>query len=56
MTMKMISEDDRQQVDTAGEVTARDLRRVFWRSFMMEFSRNYERQMNWRLRIRLFRY
>lgn len=46
MTMKMISEDDRQQVDTAGEVTARDLRRVFWRSFMMEFSWNYERQMN----------
>lgn len=46
MTMKMISEDDRQQVDTAGEVTARDLLRVFWRSFMMEFSWNYERQMN----------
>ncbi|MEX9232398.1 PTS system mannose/fructose/sorbose family transporter subunit IID [Citrobacter cronae] len=46
MTMKMISEDDRQQADTAGEVTARDLRRVFWRSFMMEFSWNYERQMN----------
>lgn len=46
MTMKMISEDDRQRVDTAGEVTARDLRRVFWRSFMMEFSWNYERQMN----------
>ncbi|EIC8197241.1 PTS mannose/fructose/sorbose transporter family subunit IID [Salmonella enterica] len=46
MTMKMISDKDRQQAETTGLVTARDLRRVFWRSFQMEFSWNYERQMN----------
>ncbi|EAP9194193.1 PTS mannose/fructose/sorbose transporter family subunit IID [Salmonella enterica subsp. diarizonae] len=45
MTMK-ISDKDRQQAETTGLVTARDLRRVFWRSFQMEFSWNYERQMN----------
>ncbi|MBX4132171.1 PTS system mannose/fructose/sorbose family transporter subunit IID [Frischella sp. Ac48] len=27
-------------------ITKQDLRRVFWRSFQMEFSWNYERQMN----------
>lgn len=27
-------------------ITHKDLRRVFWRSFQMEFSWNYERQMN----------
>ncbi|HAU3158098.1 TPA: PTS mannose/fructose/sorbose transporter family subunit IID [Salmonella enterica subsp. houtenae] len=42
----MISDKDRQQAETTGLVTARDLRRVFWRSFQMEFSWNYERQMN----------
>ncbi|WP_186787700.1 PTS system mannose/fructose/sorbose family transporter subunit IID, partial [Salmonella enterica] len=42
----MISDKDRQQAETTGLVTARDLRRVFWRSFLMEFSWNYERQMN----------
>lgn len=35
MTMKMISDKDRQQAETTGLVTARDLRRVFWRSFQM---------------------
>lgn len=52
MTMKMISDKDRQQAETTGLVTARDLRRVFWRSFQMEFSPNYERQMN--LGVRLY--
>ncbi|WP_411904996.1 PTS system mannose/fructose/sorbose family transporter subunit IID, partial [Salmonella enterica] len=42
----MISDRDRQQAETPGLVTSRDLRRVFWRSFQMEFSWNYERQMN----------
>ncbi|EEC5263550.1 TPA: PTS system mannose/fructose/sorbose family transporter subunit IID [Salmonella enterica] len=43
MTQKMISED-KQDKDSI--ITAKDLRRVFWRSFQMEFSWNYERQMN----------
>ncbi len=46
MTTKMISEQNRPQADNPQGVTARDLRRVFWRSFQMEFSWNYERQMN----------
>ncbi len=36
MTMKMISDKDRQQAETTGLVTARDLRRVFT-AFQMEF-------------------
>ncbi|EKA6789543.1 PTS system mannose/fructose/sorbose family transporter subunit IID, partial [Salmonella enterica] len=40
MTQKMSSENQ------DGIITAKDLRRVFWRSFQMEFSWNYERQMN----------
>lgn len=40
---KMIS-DNPQQAEP--QITPRDLRRVFWRSFQMEFSWNYERQMN----------
>lgn len=28
------------------EITKKELNRVFWRSFQMEFSWNYERQMN----------
>lgn len=37
MTMKMISDKDHQQAETTGLVTARDLRRVFWRSFRWSF-------------------
>lgn len=37
----MTTSENKQQV-----ITKRDLRRVFWRSFQMEFSWNYERQMN----------
>ena len=47
MTTKMISEETlppQEQEET--RITPRDLRRVFWRSFQMEFSWNYERQMN----------
>ncbi|URQ62501.1 PTS system mannose/fructose/sorbose family transporter subunit IID [Pantoea alhagi] len=39
----MISDNEPQ---TEPQITPRDLRRVFWRSFQMEFSWNYERQMN----------
>nr|WP_160623729.1 PTS system mannose/fructose/sorbose family transporter subunit IID [Mixta intestinalis] len=39
----MISED---KTPAEPAITPRDLRRVFWRSFQMEFSWNYERQMN----------
>lgn len=28
------------------KITEKELNRVFWRSFQMEFSWNYERQMN----------
>lgn len=45
MTMK-ISEETLPQVHDENAINARDLRRVFWRSFQMEFSWNYERQMN----------
>lgn len=45
MTMK-ISEETLPQVQDENAINARDLRRVFWRSFQMEFSWNYERQMN----------
>ena len=40
---KMISDNENPMEPT---ITPRDLRRVFWRSFQMEFSWNYERQMN----------
>ncbi|MDU2776196.1 MAG: PTS system mannose/fructose/sorbose family transporter subunit IID, partial [Klebsiella grimontii] len=47
MTTKMISEETlRPQEQEETRITPRDLRRVFWRSFQMEFSWNYERQMN----------
>ncbi|ARJ44192.1 PTS mannose transporter subunit IID [Pantoea alhagi] len=39
----MISDNEPQ---AEPQITPRDLRRVFWRSFQMEFSWNYERQMN----------
>lgn len=46
MTTKMISEENPQPQQAPSAITPRDLRRVFWRSFQMEFSWNYERQMN----------
>ncbi|NUU68389.1 PTS system mannose/fructose/sorbose family transporter subunit IID [Enterobacteriaceae bacterium BIT-l23] len=47
MTTKMTSENTNSVQPTEPEtITPRDLRRVFWRSFQMEFSWNYERQMN----------
>ncbi|HBW0856139.1 PTS system mannose/fructose/sorbose family transporter subunit IID [Klebsiella variicola] len=47
MTTKTISEETLQpQEQEETQITPRDLRRVFWRSFQMEFSWNYERQMN----------
>ncbi len=45
MTTK-ISEETLPQVQDENAINARDLRRVFWRSLQMEFSWNYERQMN----------
>ncbi|MBP2098058.1 mannose/fructose/N-acetylgalactosamine-specific phosphotransferase system component IID [Enterococcus rivorum] len=36
--MKISNEDSK--------ITKKDLNKVFWRSFQMEFSWNYERQMN----------
>lgn len=38
---KMMTSKNKNQL-----ITKQDLRRVFWRSFQMEFSWNYERQMN----------
>ncbi|MBS0970964.1 MULTISPECIES: PTS system mannose/fructose/sorbose family transporter subunit IID [Yersiniaceae] len=47
MTMKMISEEQAvETVEPHQALSAKELRRVFWRSFQMEFSWNYERQMN----------
>ena len=46
MTTKMISEETLPETQDENAINARDLRRVFWRSFQMEFSWNYERQMN----------
>lgn len=46
MTTKMISEETLPETQEENAINARDLRRVFWRSFQMEFSWNYERQMN----------
>jgi len=45
MTTK-ISEETQPETQDENAINARDLRRVFWRSFQMEFSWNYERQMN----------
>ncbi|AXF59980.1 PTS mannose/fructose/sorbose transporter family subunit IID [Leclercia sp. W6] len=45
MTTK-ISEETLPETQDENTINARDLRRVFWRSFQMEFSWNYERQMN----------
>jgi len=42
----MISEETLPETQNENAINARDLRRVFWRSFQMEFSWNYERQMN----------
>jgi len=42
----MISEETQPETQDENAINARDLRRVFWRSFQMEFSWNYERQMN----------
>jgi len=42
----MISEETLSETQDENAINARDLRRVFWRSFQMEFSWNYERQMN----------
>jgi len=42
----MISEETLPETQDENAINARDLRRVFWRSFQMEFSWNYERQMN----------
>ncbi|SQC18921.1 PTS system protein [Klebsiella pneumoniae] len=54
MTTKMISEETLQpQAQEETRITPRDLRRVFWRSFQMEFSWNYERQMNLGLCLRV---
>ena len=46
MTMKMISEETQVTEEPAEGITNKELRSVFWRSFQMEFSWNYERQMN----------
>lgn len=45
---KMTTSNDSSNTSNQEEnvITKRDLRRVFWRSFQMEFSWNYERQMN----------
>lgn len=43
MTMMKTSEKENQEVS---HLDKKDLRRLFWRSFQMEFSWNYERQMN----------
>jgi len=42
----MISEETLPETQDENAINARDLRRVLWRSFQMEFSWNYERQMN----------
>jgi len=46
MTTKMISEETLPETQDENAINARDLRRLFWRSFQMEYSWNYERQMN----------
>ncbi|OJH18401.1 PTS mannose transporter subunit IID [Bacillus obstructivus] len=40
------SDYENQDATDSPELTKKDLRRLFWRSFQMEFSWNYERQMN----------
>ncbi|MFH5781367.1 PTS system mannose/fructose/sorbose family transporter subunit IID [Heyndrickxia oleronia] len=46
MTMMKTSDYENQDATDSPELTKKDLRRLFWRSFQMEFSWNYERQMN----------
>lgn len=46
MTMMKTSDYENQDATDNPELTKKDLRRLFWRSFQMEFSWNYERQMN----------
>ncbi|MCM3239209.1 PTS system mannose/fructose/sorbose family transporter subunit IID [Heyndrickxia oleronia] len=44
--MMKTSDYENQDATDSPELTKKDLRRLFWRSFQMEFSWNYERQMN----------
>ncbi|MEK5176066.1 PTS system mannose/fructose/sorbose family transporter subunit IID [Heyndrickxia sp. FSL W8-0496] len=44
--MMKTSDYEHQDTTDSPELTKKDLRRLFWRSFQMEFSWNYERQMN----------
>lgn len=44
--MKTSNQDQSQEKIEKIELDQKDLNRVFWRSFQMEFSWNYERQMN----------
>ncbi|WP_342541480.1 PTS system mannose/fructose/sorbose family transporter subunit IID [Heyndrickxia sp. FSL K6-6286] len=44
--MMKTSDYENQDATDNPELTKKDLRRLFWRSFQMEFSWNYERQMN----------
>lgn len=44
MTMKTSNESAANQKDESTEISKKDLNRLFWRSFQMEFSWNYERQ------------
>lgn len=47
MTTKTSNEEELDvQVEESPEISKKDLNRLFWRSFQMEFSWNYERQMN----------
>ncbi|WP_425323716.1 PTS system mannose/fructose/sorbose family transporter subunit IID [Heyndrickxia oleronia] len=46
MTMMKTSDYENKDATDSPELTKKDLRRLFWRSFQMEFSWNYERQMN----------
>ncbi|MDH5160882.1 PTS system mannose/fructose/sorbose family transporter subunit IID [Heyndrickxia oleronia] len=44
--MMKTSDYENKDATDSPELTKKDLRRLFWRSFQMEFSWNYERQMN----------
>ncbi|WML32522.1 PTS system mannose/fructose/sorbose family transporter subunit IID [Neobacillus sp. OS1-32] len=45
-TMKTSNQEPVQEKAEEIEISKKDLNRIFWRSFQMEFSWNYERQMN----------
>lgn len=46
-TMKTSNQEEMKVIEIESqEITNKDLNKVFWRSFQMEFSWNYERQMN----------